>query len=140
MGFFGASHEWGGKNNVAQVTQIMLYMQYCDQKNIFAKGYVQNWPENVFLIKSVKNTVTRTYLKNDLDSEEIVASFYEKELNGKLKIVYSHQEKRCLNYMLIGKAILILLTVGLIKKRYFNFCFGCLIWHSYRNYPVLQQD
>ena len=60
--------------------------------------------------------MTRTYLKNDLDSEEIVASFYEKELNGKLKIVYSHQEKRCLNYMLIGKAILILLTVGLIKK------------------------
>ena len=83
MGFFGASHKWGGKNNVAQVTLIMLYMQYCDQKNIFAKRYVQNWPENVFVIKSVKNTVTRTYLKNDLDSEEIVASFYEKELNEK---------------------------------------------------------
>ena len=109
MGFFGASHEWGGKNNVAQVTQIMLYMQYCDQKNIFAKGYVQNWPENIFVIKSVKNTVTRTYLKNDYDSEEIVASFYEKELNEKqIKNSLQSPGKKMMNYMLIGKAILIL--------------------------------
>ena len=26
-------------------------------KNIFAKGYVPNWSEEVFLIKKVKNTV-----------------------------------------------------------------------------------
>ena len=26
-------------------------------KNIFAKGYTPNWPEEVFVIKKVKNTV-----------------------------------------------------------------------------------
>ena len=26
-------------------------------KNIFAKGYTPNWPEDVFVIKEVKNTV-----------------------------------------------------------------------------------
>ena len=49
-------------------------------KNIFAKGYTPNWPEEVFVIKKVKNTVPWTYLINDLNSEEIIGAFYEKEL------------------------------------------------------------
>ena len=34
-------------------------------KNIFAKGYVPNWPEEVSLIKKVKNTVLWTYVISD---------------------------------------------------------------------------
>ena len=54
-------------------------------KNIFAKGYVSNWSEEVFLIKQVKNTVPRIYVISDLKSEEIVATFYKKELQKKKK-------------------------------------------------------
>ena len=49
-------------------------------KNIFAKGYMPNWIEEVFVIKKVKNTVPWTYVINDLNGEEIIESFYEKEL------------------------------------------------------------
>ena len=49
-------------------------------KNIFAKGYTPNWSEEVFVIKKVKNTVPWTYVINDLNGEEIVGTFYEKEL------------------------------------------------------------
>ena len=49
-------------------------------KNIFAKGYMPNWSEEVFVIKKVKNTVSWTYVINDLNSEEITGTFYEKEL------------------------------------------------------------
>ena len=49
-------------------------------KNIFAKGYMPNWSEEVFVTKKVKNTVPWTYVINDLNSEEIVGRFYEKEL------------------------------------------------------------
>ena len=49
-------------------------------KNIFAKGYTPNWPEEVFVIKKVKNTVPWTYVINDLNGEEIIGTFYEKEL------------------------------------------------------------
>ena len=49
-------------------------------KNIFAKGYTPNWSEEVFAIKKVKNTVPWTYVINDLDGEEIIGIFYEKEL------------------------------------------------------------
>ena len=49
-------------------------------KNIFAKGYTPNWSEEVFVIKKVKNTVPWTYVINDLDGEEIMGTFYEKEL------------------------------------------------------------
>ena len=48
-------------------------------KNIFAKGYTPNWSE-VFVIKKVKNTVPQTYVINDLNGEEILGTFYEKEL------------------------------------------------------------
>ena len=49
-------------------------------KNIFAKGYTPNWSEDVFVIKKVKNTIPWTYVINDLNGEEIIGTFYEKEL------------------------------------------------------------
>ena len=49
-------------------------------KNIFAKGYTPNWSEEVFVIKKVKNTVPWTYVINDLNGEEIMGTFFEKEL------------------------------------------------------------
>ena len=49
-------------------------------KNVFAKGYTANWSEEVFVIKKVKNTVLWTYVINDLNGEEIMGTYYEKEL------------------------------------------------------------
>ena len=49
-------------------------------KNIFAKGYVPNWSEEAFVIKKVKNTVPWTYFISVLQGEEIVGTFYEKQL------------------------------------------------------------
>ena len=49
-------------------------------KTIFAKGYMPNGSEEVFIIKKVKNTVPWTYVINDLNGEEIIGTFYEKEL------------------------------------------------------------
>ena len=49
-------------------------------KNIFAKGYTPNWPEEVLVIKKVKNTVPWTYVINDVNGEEIIGTFYEREL------------------------------------------------------------
>ena len=48
-------------------------------KNIFAKGYVPNWSEEVFVIKKVKNTALWTYIINNVNSEEIFGTFYKKE-------------------------------------------------------------
>ena len=49
-------------------------------KNIFAKGYIPNWSEEVFIIKQIKNTVPWTYVINDLNGQEIIGTFYENEL------------------------------------------------------------
>ena len=51
-------------------------------KNIFAKGYMPNWSEEIFVIKKIKNTVPWTYFINDLSGEEIISTFYEKELQS----------------------------------------------------------
>ena len=45
-------------------------------KIIFVKGYTPNSPEEVFVIKKVKNTV----VINDFNGEEIIVTLYEKEL------------------------------------------------------------
>ena len=42
--------------------------------------YTPNCSEEVFLIKKVKNTVPWTYVSNDLNGEEIIGAFYEKDL------------------------------------------------------------
>ena len=49
-------------------------------KNIFAKGYNPNWSEKGFMIKKVKNNVLWTYVINEITREEIVVTFYQKEL------------------------------------------------------------
>ena len=49
-------------------------------KNIFAKGYVLNWSEEVFIVNKIKNTVPWAYTINDLNGEPITGTFYEKEL------------------------------------------------------------
>ena len=51
-------------------------------KNIFAKGYVRNWSEEIFVISKIKNTVPWTYVINDLNGEDIIGTFYEKELQS----------------------------------------------------------
>ena len=49
-------------------------------KNIFAKEYVPNWSEEVFIVNEIKNTVPWTYTSSDLNGEQIFGSFYEKKL------------------------------------------------------------
>ena len=44
------------------------------------KGICLIWIEEVFVIKKVKNTIPWTYVINDLNGEEIIGTFYEKEL------------------------------------------------------------
>ena len=47
-------------------------------KNIFAKGYILNWTEEVFVIKKVKNTVPWTYVISDFKGKEIAGTFTKK--------------------------------------------------------------
>ena len=47
-------------------------------KNVFSKGYVPNWSEEIFVVKKTKNTIPWTYVISDLNGEEIIGSFYEK--------------------------------------------------------------
>ena len=54
-------------------------------ENIFAKGYTENWSEEVFVINKIKNTVPWTYAISDLNGEKITGSFYEKELQKIIK-------------------------------------------------------
>ena len=47
-------------------------------KKLFAKGYSQNWSEEVFVVCNIKNKVSRTYVTSDLNGETIDGTFYEK--------------------------------------------------------------
>ena len=41
-----------------------------------------NWSEEVFVISKIKNTVPWTFVINDLNGEEIIGAFCEKELQN----------------------------------------------------------
>ena len=49
-------------------------------KNIFAKGYTPNCSEEVFVISKIEDTVPWTFIINDLNGEEIIGTFYEKDM------------------------------------------------------------
>ena len=48
-------------------------------KSIFATGYTPNWSEEILVIKEFKKTVPWTCVINDINSEEIIGTFYEKD-------------------------------------------------------------
>ena len=58
------------------------HLRISKYKNIFAKGYMPNWSEEIFVISKIKNTVPWTYVLNDLNGEEIMGTFHENELQG----------------------------------------------------------
>ena len=49
-------------------------------KNIFAKGYTPNWSREIFIVNKINDTVPYTYNLKDLNEEEIIGSFYNREL------------------------------------------------------------
>ena len=50
-------------------------------KNIFAKGYTPpNWSSEIFIVDKVNDTAPYTYNLKDLNDEEILGSFYDREL------------------------------------------------------------
>ena len=77
--YIGFKKERNDKNPKFKVGDQVRISKY---KNIFAKGYMPNWSEEIFIIKKIKNTVPWTYVINDLNGEEIIGTFYENELQG----------------------------------------------------------
>ena len=65
--------------------QLAILLEYQNIKILLKKGYTRNWSEEVSVIKKVKNTVPWTYIISDLNEEKLVGTFYEKELQNKIK-------------------------------------------------------
>ena len=49
-------------------------------KKIFAKGYTPNWSKEIFIVDKINDTVPYAYNLKDLNDEEIIGSFYDREL------------------------------------------------------------
>ena len=87
--------------------------------NFFAKGYALDWSEELFVVKKIKNTVPSTYVISDLNGEEVVGSFYEKELqktNQKEFRIEKMLKAKGKKYMSNGKDITTHLMAGLTKR------------------------
>ena len=88
--YIDSSKENNYKNPKSKVGDIVIIWKY---KNIFGKGYVPNWSVEVFVIKKVKNTVPWTYFISDLKGEEIVGTFYEKELQKTNQSIFKRKSE-----------------------------------------------
>ena len=75
--YIDSSKEINDQDRKSKIGDIVRISKY---KNIFASGYVPNWCEEMFVIKKVKNNVPWTDVISDLKGEEIVGTFYKKEL------------------------------------------------------------
>ena len=58
-------------NNKDPKFKVGDHVRISKYKNIFAKGYMPNWSEEVFVIKKVKNTVPWTYVINDATKTDL---------------------------------------------------------------------
>ena len=73
--------EYNGESNEKDPKfKVGVHVRISKFINVFSKGFIPNWSEEIFIVKIIKNTVPWTYVISDLNGEEIVGSFYEKEL------------------------------------------------------------
>ena len=68
------SNEKSARFNVGDRVRISKF------KNIFAKGYTPNWSKEIFVVNKIKKTVPWTYELKDLNGEDIIGSFHDREL------------------------------------------------------------
>ena len=89
-------------------------------KNIFAKGYIPNWTEEILVIREINNTVPWNYLISDLNDEQTIGTFYEKELQKTNQEEFRTEKvikKKEASYMSNGKDMIKKTQfAGLIKK------------------------
>ena len=71
------SDEHNEKDSKFKVSDRVRISRY---KNIFAKGYAPNWSSELFIVNKINDTMLYTYNLKDLNDEEIIGSFYDKEL------------------------------------------------------------
>ena len=55
-----------------------------DRVRIFIKGYTPNWSKEIFIANKINDTVPYTYNIKDLNDEEIIGSFYDRELQKRI--------------------------------------------------------
>ena len=60
-------------------------LEFQNTKIIIAKGHTPNCSEEIFVISKIKITVPWTYRISDINGEEIVGRFYEKNCKGPIK-------------------------------------------------------
>ena len=75
--YISSSKKSNDKDLEFKIGHIVKISKY---KNIFAKGYTPNWSEEVFVIKKVKSTVLWTYVIRDRNGDQIIGTFYKKDL------------------------------------------------------------
>ena len=59
--------------------KVCDYVRISKYKKNFPEGYTPSWPEEIFVIKRIKDTVPSTYVINDLNGEEIIGTSYKKK-------------------------------------------------------------
>ena len=107
-----------GVNDNDPKFKVSDHVRISKYKNIFALGYTPNCSEEIFVIKEIKSTAPWTYAINDLNDEEIIGTFYEKELQKIDQQEVRIEKVVCsmINCMSNGNDMIIHLTVGLIEK------------------------
>ena len=65
-------------NSKAPTFKVNDRVRITKYKNIFSRGYIENWSREIFIIDSVLKTYPWTYKIKDLKGEKIIGSFDEK--------------------------------------------------------------
>ena len=100
-------------------SKISDHVRISKYENIFAKGYMPNWFEEVLLVGKLKIQFHGHILLMTSMVKKLLEHFMKKNYRRLIKKNLEQKKdlgKKVINYMLNGKAIIIHLIAGLIKK------------------------
>ena len=85
--------QFGGKT-LAPKFSIGDNVRIAKKTNLFDKGYTQRWTEVVFKISTIQVTIPLTCKLTDYSGEKIQGSFYEQELQRRIKVHSEYIQNR----------------------------------------------
>lgn len=94
------SQGWDKKKKIRPKVKVGDYVRITKSKNVFAKGYLCNFTEETFRVKTILRRTPIVYRIVDLNGEEIKGTFYEAEIQ---KIIFDETASRAIEKIIKQK-------------------------------------
>ena len=73
-------NSWKPRSGLGKVLKVGDYVRLANVENIFSRGFLPLWTDQIYIIQDVLSTQPVTYRVKEINGDELIGTFYKEEL------------------------------------------------------------